>query len=148
MLVGYDGSVGGVIAIRVSGKLRVSGGGVIEMGGRGYRGGAIGSAGNCDGYQGESRIGTGVGGNCSGDYNSGSNDEWDKNDGGGWRIHWRCADLSQLNAGLSRPSGDRWRRSQSNAHSDDVQEYDIAFLSCRFHQESLQQKDYDIAALH
>lgn len=58
----WDGSVGGVLAFRATGTVRIEAGGRITMSGRGYRGGPTGPSSNTDGYQGESLRGTGSGG--------------------------------------------------------------------------------------
>ncbi|MFU8803834.1 MAG: hypothetical protein ACNA8W_08515 [Bradymonadaceae bacterium] len=69
--VPYDGSVGGVIAMRVAGTLTIDEGGVIDVKGRGYRGGAAPIAANDMGVQGEGRLGPG------------SRGQQQPNDGGG-----------------------------------------------------------------
>jgi large repetitive protein len=83
----FNGTIGGVLAFRVSGDLNVAATGRIDMASRGYRGGLPGAVSDQDGYQGESRPGRGCGGqvsSCTAGYlNSPCNVCWNNNDGAG-----------------------------------------------------------------
>jgi len=83
----FNGTIGGVLALRVSGDLTIPAGARIDMASRGYRGGPPGAASDQDTYQGESRPGRGCGGqvgNCATGYlNTACNTCWQANDGGG-----------------------------------------------------------------
>ena len=79
----WDGSVGGVLALRIAGELRVEAGGEVTASALGYAGGATGESYNVDGYQGESYEGLGIGGASSTDGYNEANGAWAANGGGG-----------------------------------------------------------------
>ncbi len=60
----WDGEAGGVLAFRASEGVRVELGGRITVDDAGYAGGSTGSTTGCDGFQGESLGGPGIGGQC------------------------------------------------------------------------------------
>jgi hypothetical protein len=64
----WNRSGGGVLALRAREGIAVQAGGEVDTSALGYAGGDTGSAG-CDGYQGESITGWGLGGACGGGYN-------------------------------------------------------------------------------
>lgn len=75
-------SGGGVLVLRARDGLHVHSGATIDLTGMGYAGGATGSAG-CDGYQGESITGWGIGGGCGGRYNEDIGAQYPNLGGGG-----------------------------------------------------------------
>ena len=79
----WDGAVGGVLALRVAGALRVEAGGEVSVSARGYAGGGTGESYNVDGYQGESVEGLGLGGASSAEGYNEANGAWAANGGGG-----------------------------------------------------------------
>jgi hypothetical protein len=81
---GWDDATGGILAFRATGTVNVESGGLIVGDGGGYAGGATGSAGDCDAFQGESFAGEGEGegdGACIA-YNE-DYGQWENNYGGG-----------------------------------------------------------------
>jgi hypothetical protein len=78
----WDGTTGGVLAIRVADTLVVDPGATIDVSERGYRGGETGTCQNCDAFQGESYGGPGIGDVLGGPYNE-TNGAWAANLGGG-----------------------------------------------------------------
>jgi hypothetical protein len=59
----WDGYAGGIVVFRATETVTVNTGGSIDVSEKGYRGGAYGTSYNLDGYQGESYLGKGIGGN-------------------------------------------------------------------------------------
>lgn len=62
----WNGYCGGIVAFRASGTIILNSGGKIDVSGKGYRGGAMGTSYNKDGVQGESYLGKGIGGGSYG----------------------------------------------------------------------------------
>jgi flagellin-like protein len=58
----WDGYSGGIVVFRAE-TVTINTGGSIDVSEKGYRGGAYGPSNNLDGYQGESYLGKGIGGN-------------------------------------------------------------------------------------
>jgi len=81
----WDRSGGGLMFLRATGGLHVQGSAAIDLTGLGYDGGRVESAG-CDGYQGESIAGGGLGGACGGSYNEGIGADAANMGGGGCNI--------------------------------------------------------------
>ncbi len=100
---------GGLLVLRAQQGVHVQAGGVIDATGTGYAGGDTGSSG-CDGYQGESITGFGIGGSCGGYYNQDIEGQYPNAGGGGCIITGGGGGYG----GFGHP-GDAWNTGYSEA---------------------------------